>query len=83
MKNFEVLREPISSEPGWEMENFYDLSGNNFPTRTSERATIIQILVACGILESEEGAEFITNYDLDRILIENNIAVTFIDSKGE
>ncbi len=82
LKQFDVLRVATGAfdKEGWDMEGFYDLSGNNLPTRSSERAIMIQILVACEVLESEEGAEFITTFDLERILIENSISITFIDS---
>lgn len=84
MKQFDVLRVPTGiMTDGWDMEGFYDLSGSNLPTRSSERATMIQILVACDILESEEDATFITDHDLDQILLENNIYVKFIDSTTE
>lgn len=80
MRKFEFLRVPMSNDPNWNMEIFHDLNGWAFPSRCSERVVIIQVLVRFGILEKEEDAEFITDCDLDKILLENNIAVTFIDS---
>lgn len=81
MRKFDFLRLSFYDENDWTKEQFCDLSGQGFPTKHSEREVLIQVLSYYGIITMDTKTEDLEEVNLEELLLENNICVTFIDNK--
>lgn len=76
MKTYMFTREFYSTEPGWEIDLYK--SGDINGTWTSFYAAMQAVLVSEGILE-EDATEFLDEYSLEQICLENDIYVSVED----
>jgi hypothetical protein len=81
LRKFDFLRLSFYDESDWTKEQFCDLSGYGFPTKYSERDVLIQVLSFCGIVGMDTKTEDLEDFNLEELLLENNISVTFFDNK--
>lgn len=81
MKVYEFIRNTVSSTPGYEMDELIAINDN---ARTvgvkfySER-NLFKEVVKLELGVSDEDTTLLTEYDLDRILIENEVYVKVVD----
>lgn len=79
MKNFDILCYPIEDASGWEMEICHDLGANQLNPSVSRRKMILQILQKCGVAINQEDFEYLTDFAIDQLLLDNGINVVFHD----
>lgn len=80
MITYEVIRSLDYEGDDWDGEIFTDIA-NNFPPQKSERDIMIQVLQKEGIKIA--CIEIVKLSVLEKILLDNNIYINFIDNKGD
>lgn len=80
MIEYKIIRSLDYEGEDWDGEIFTDV-GNNFPPQKSERDIMIQVLQKEGIKIA--CIEIVKISVLEKILLENNVYINFIDSKGD
>lgn len=78
---YEFTRIEYCNEPGFEMDIFFcPLIPNMIH---SERGCIISALRDYGVEVEDSVLQIMSDTDLDRLCLDNNIYVCFLDDKGE
>lgn len=77
MKTYTFYREFYSNVPGMEMDLYQcgDLNGS----WTSWRSCLLAAAIDAGLVEAEPSVDLITEYELERILIENGVYCEIIE----
>ena len=81
IKVYEYVRRCIFDYPGYEMDEYLSINDNSLNLRLkyySERAIMADILIFEGVLDRNDD-RLITEFDLERLLIDNNLYMKVVD----